>query len=64
VKSPVPPAAVSRVSNILAALRIADVVRYDTDGRRARYGLKHSREVRKVLDALAGFMKTASAVRQ
>lgn len=54
---------VPRISNILAALRLAEVVRYDTDGRRAWYRLKHPREVRKVLDALAGFVKTASNVR-
>jgi len=54
---------VSRVSNVLAALRLAEMVRYDTDGRRARYRLKHPREVRKLLDALAGFVNTASTVR-
>jgi len=54
---------VSRVSNVLAALRLAEMVRYDTDGRRARYRLKHPHEVRKLLDALAGFVNTASTVR-
>ena len=54
---------VSRISNVLGALRLAEMVRYDTDGRRARYRLKHPREVRRVIDALAGFVKTASAVR-
>ncbi len=52
---------VSRISNVLAALRLADVVRYETEGRQARYRLKHPREARKVLDALSGFVKTASA---
>ena len=54
---------VSRISNVLGALRLAEMVRYDTDGKRARYRLKHPREVRRVIDALAGFVKTASAVR-
>ena len=53
---------VSRISNVLGALRLAEMVRYDTDGRRARYRLKHPQEVRRVIDALAGFVKTASAV--
>jgi hypothetical protein len=35
---------VSRVSHVLAALRLAEVVRYETDGRQARYRLKHPRE--------------------
>jgi DNA-binding transcriptional ArsR family regulator len=30
---------VSRVSHVLASLRLAEVVRYDTDGRQARYRL-------------------------
>ena len=53
---------VSRISNVLAALRLAEVVRYETEGRQARYRLKHPRGVRKVLDALSGFVKSASAV--
>lgn len=55
---------VSRISNVLAVLRLAEVVRYETEGRQARYRLKHPREVRKVLDALSGFVKAASAVRR
>jgi len=55
---------VSRISNVLAALRLADVVRYETEGRQARYRLKHPGEVRKVLDALSGFVKIASAIRR
>jgi len=54
---------VSRVSNVLAALRLAEVVRYESDGKRARYRLKHPNEVRKVLDALTGFVNIASTVR-
>lgn len=52
---------VSRISNVLAALRLAEMVRYDSDGRNSRYRLKHPREVRRLLDGLAGFVKTASA---
>lgn len=54
---------VSRISNVLAALRLAEMVRYDADGRSSRYRLKHPGEVRRVLDGLAGFVKTASAFR-
>ena len=54
---------VSRISNVLAALRLAEMVRYETDGRSSRYRLKHPREVRRLLDGLAGFVKTASAFR-
>jgi len=53
---------VQRVSTVLSALRLADVVRYDTDGTRNRYRLKHTREIRSVLRALSRFVKVASAV--
>ena len=53
---------VQRVSTVLSALRLAEVVRYDTDGKRNRYRLKHPREVRNVLGALSRFVKVASAV--
>jgi len=46
---------VPRVSNVLAALRLAEVVRYETEGKWTQYRIKHPREVRKVLEALAGF---------
>jgi DNA-binding transcriptional ArsR family regulator len=55
---------VPRTSNILAALRLAELVRYETEGRHARYRLKHPREVRKILDALSGFVKTTSVARR
>ncbi len=55
---------VSRVSNVLAALRLADVVRYQTEGRKVRYRLKHPRETRKLLAALASVIESASAVRR
>jgi predicted transcriptional regulator len=32
---------VQRVSTVLGALRLAEVVRYDSDGKRNRYQLKH-----------------------
>ena len=52
---------VSRVSHVLAALRLAEVVRYDTDGRHARHRLKHPRETREFLKALAVFIDSSSA---
>lgn len=55
---------VSRVSNVLAALRLAEVVRYQTEGRKARYRLKHPRETRKLLAALGTFIESASSVRR
>ena len=35
---------VPRTSNILGALRLAELVRYETEGRHASYRLKHPRE--------------------
>lgn len=52
---------VSRVSHVLAALRLAEVVRYDTDGRQARYRLKHPRETREFIKVLAMFIDSSSA---
>jgi DNA-binding transcriptional ArsR family regulator len=52
---------VSRVSHVLASLRLAEVVRYDTDGRQARYRLKHPRETRALLKTLASFIDSSSA---
>ncbi len=54
---------VSRVSHVLAALRLAEVVRYDADGRRARYRLKHPQQVRQILRALSGFIDSTSRAR-
>lgn len=51
---------VPRTSNILGTLRLAELVRYETEGRHARSRLKHPREVRRILDALSGFVKTTS----
>lgn len=53
---------VSRVSNVLSALRLADVVRYDSDGKRNYYRLKHPGEIRQVLAALSRVVKAASTV--
>jgi len=53
---------VPRVSNVLGVLRLADVVRYDSDGKHNCYRLKHSSEIRQVLAALSRFVKTASTV--
>ena len=53
---------VQRVSTVLGALRLAEVVRYDTDGKRNRYRLKHPSEVRSVLGALSRFVKVTSVV--
>ncbi len=51
---------VQRVSTMLGALRLAEVVRYDTDGKRNRYRLKHPSEIRGVLGALSRFVKVVS----
>ena len=51
-----------RVSTVLGALLLADVVRYDTDGKRNRYRLKHSSEVRNVLASLSRFVTVASVL--
>ena len=53
---------VPRVSNVLGVLRLADVVRYDSDGKHNCYRLKHPSETRQVLAALSRFVKTASTV--
>jgi hypothetical protein len=45
---------------VLGALRLAEVVRYDTDGKRNRYRLKHPGEVRGVIAALSRFVQAAA----
>jgi len=55
---------VQRVSTVLGALRLAEIVRYNTDGKRNLYRLKHPSEMRGVLRALSRFVKAASAVRR
>ena len=54
---------VQQVSTALTALRPAEVVRYETDGKRNLYRPKHPREVRDVPSALCRFVQAASAVR-
>ena len=49
------------MSTVLSALRLAEVVRYDTDGKHKLYRLKHPNEVRGVL-AASRCVKIASAV--
>ena len=53
---------VPRVSNVLGALRLADVVRYDSDGKRNFYRLKHPGEIRQVLAALSRLVEATSTV--
>jgi DNA-binding transcriptional ArsR family regulator len=53
---------VPRVSNVLSALRLADVVRYDSDGKRNYYRLKHPGEIRQVLAALSRVVTAASTL--
>jgi len=55
---------VPRTSNILGALRLAELVRYETEGRHARYRLKQPRDVRRILNALCEFVKTTSVNRR
>ena len=52
---------VPRTSNILGALRLAELVRYQTEGRHARYRLKHPREVKRIIDALSEFVRSTSS---
>jgi len=54
---------VSRVSHVLAALRMMEVVRYETNGKQASYRLKHPRQTRQVLAALEQFIDSASPSR-
>ncbi|TAJ83164.1 ArsR family transcriptional regulator [bacterium] len=54
---------VSRVSHVLAALRLAEVVRYEAEGT-PRYRLKHPREIRQILRALSEFIDSVSPSRQ
>jgi DNA-binding transcriptional ArsR family regulator len=54
---------VSRVSHVLAALRMMEVVRYETDGKQASYRLKHPRQIRQLLSALEQFIDSSSPSR-
>lgn len=53
---------VPRVSNVLAALRLAEVVRYESDGKHNYYRLKHPGDIRQLLASLSRFVKAASKV--
>ena len=55
---------VPRTSNILGALRLAELVRYETEGRYARYRLKHPRQIRRILEALTEFVRTTSVAQR
>jgi hypothetical protein len=46
-----------RVSALLGALRLADVVRYETGGGHTIYRLKHRAETGRLLKALASFVE-------
>ena len=48
-----------RVSNLLAALRLAEVVRYQAAAGHTKYRLKHASETRRLFSALAGFVEAA-----
>lgn len=52
-----------RVSALLGALRLADVVRYETAGGHTHYRLKHRSETRRLLKALADLVETAGPAR-
>jgi len=52
-----------RVSALLGALRVADVVRYETAGGRTNYRLKHRAETGRLLEALADFVEAAGPAR-
>ena len=47
---------VSRVSHVLAALRMMEVVRYDTNGKQSSYRLKYPRQTRQIIVALENFI--------
>lgn len=53
----------STVSQTLAKLRGAELVRYDSRGGRPRYWLKHRRETRAVVAGLMRFVHTAAHFR-
>jgi hypothetical protein len=48
------------VSHVLAALRMAELVRYENTGKQASYRLKYPRETRQVLAALERFVESVS----
>ena len=70
-EGPLPPGEIARhvkrklstVSNTLAKLRVADLVRYDTKGGRPRYWLKHQKETRAVMAGLMRFVRSTAHLR-
>jgi DNA-binding transcriptional ArsR family regulator len=53
----------STVSQTLAKLRAAEMVRYDSRGGRPRYWLKHRAETRAALAGLGRFVRTTAHLR-
>jgi hypothetical protein len=47
---------VSRVSHVLAALRMLEVVRYETNWKQSSYRLKYPRQTRQIIAALENFI--------
>jgi hypothetical protein len=47
---------VSRVSHVLAALRMMEVVRYEANSKRASYRLKYPRQTLQIIAALEHFI--------
>jgi predicted transcriptional regulator len=54
---------VSRVSHVLAALRMMEVVRYETNWKQASYRLKYPRQTRQIIAALEQFVDSASPLK-
>jgi hypothetical protein len=44
-----------------STVALGEVVRYETDGRQARYRLQHPRETQQLVKALAKFIDSSSA---
>jgi DNA-binding transcriptional ArsR family regulator len=47
---------VSRVSHVLAALRMMEIVRYEPNWKQASYRLKYPRQTRQIIAALENFI--------
>lgn len=70
-QSPLTPSTLARmtgrsiqtISSHLAKLRTADVVRYETAGKRTRYWLKHGAEIKGLLKALERVIKTSTKLK-
>jgi hypothetical protein len=53
---------VQTISGLLARLRTADVVRYETRGRQTRYWLKHGKDIETLFSALERVVRTATGL--